>query len=348
MRSYSEIGNKIFNSKCGNNNFVKDKISIHKEIFKQLFFNLKDIDIDNINNQFWLEKIESQQNKQKNKKSKLKESLEFASTKCGCELRILNKHDEFYYWRIINLFIRDYINDTLHFDDIRNDLESNELTLYSFAFNLSLWFDETLCKKIDEHDGYGGKVENSYIIQFKKWGIYPSIDTPLVKLLKNHFDKIYNTIAVICRFCLYKAEKDKYGWYFFIKSNEGILIDKIKSKEIKLNLTDKLIDFKKCKHDPQKASKHLFAILKDPYTFIDGDINRSKADKYFNPSILKEWRDKFQVIRHNADDTSSRKDKNMWFKIYNEMSIEEQQKFQNWMLIMALMIYVWHFSIEEK
>ena len=133
-----------------------------------------------------------------------------------------------------------------------------------------------------------------------------------------------------------------------IKSNEGILIDEIKSKEIKLNLIDKLIDFKKCEHDPQKASKHLFAILKDTYTFIDGNVNRSEADKYFNTSMLKVWRDKFQVIRHNANDTSSRKDENKWFKIYDEMSIEEQQKFQNWMLIVALMIYVWHFSIKEK
>lgn len=64
--------------------------------------------------------------------------------------------------------------------------------------------------------------------------------------------------------------------------------------------------------------------------------------------MLKEWRDKFQVIRHNNGDTSSRNGKNPWFEKYNKMTIEEQQKFQYWMLLVGLMIYVWHFSIEEK
>jgi hypothetical protein len=41
-------------------------------------------------------------------------------------------------------------------------------------------------------------------------------------------------------------------------------------------------------HDPQKASKHLFDILKEPYSFIDGDKKRAEADKYFNSSMLKE------------------------------------------------------------
>lgn len=68
MNVYSEIGNKIFKSKCENKNFVENKISIHKEIFKQLFFNLKNIDIDNINNQSWLEKINSQKIKENQKK----------------------------------------------------------------------------------------------------------------------------------------------------------------------------------------------------------------------------------------------------------------------------------------
>lgn len=262
--------------------------------------------------------------------------------------KVLVNLPESEYWWIINLFICDYINDTLHFDDIRNDLEANELLLYSFGLNLYIWFNETLCKKLNEYGPYGDKAENEYTRAFINRNISPTIDTDFIKILKNHFNKIWNTIAVICRFCLYKVEKDKEGWYFVIKSNEGILIDEIKFEEIKLNLIDKLIDFKKCEHDPQKASKHLFAILKDPYTFIDGNINRSEADKYFSASMLKEWRDKFQVIRHNANDTSSRKDENKWFKIYGEMSIEEQQKFQYSMLLIGLMIYVWHFSIKEK
>lgn len=345
MKKYSEIGNKIFNSKCGDKAFIKNKIAIHKEIFKQLFFNLESIDIDNIDNQFWLKKIESQLC---NKKAKDKKEVLDAIPENHYQPKALVKQFGSEYWWIINLFIRDYINDTLHFDDIRNDLEANELLLYSFGLNLYIWFNETLCKNLNEYGPYGGKAENKYTRAFRNRNINPTIDTDFIRILKNHFNKIFNTIAVICRFCLYEVKEDKEGWYFVIKSNEGILIDKIKSKEIKLSLTDKLIDFKKYEHDPQKASKHLFAILKDPYTFIDGDINRSKADKYFNSSILKEWRDKFQVIRHNADDTSSRKDENKWFKIYNEMSIEGQRKFQNWMLIMALMIYVWHFSIEEN
>ena len=54
MKSYSEIGNKIFNSKFENKLFCSDKIAIHKEIFNQLFFKLEDIDIDNIDNKYWL------------------------------------------------------------------------------------------------------------------------------------------------------------------------------------------------------------------------------------------------------------------------------------------------------
>ena len=345
MKKYSEIGNKIFNSKCGDKAFVKNKIAIHKAIFKQLFFNLECIDIDNIDNQFWLKKIESQLC---NKKAKKQKRVLDAIPETRYQSKFLVKPFGSEYWWIINLFIRDYINDTLHFDDIRNDLEANELLLYSFGLNLYIWFDKTLCKKLNEYNPYGGKVENEYTRAFRNRNICPTIDTDFIKILENHFNKIYNTIEVIRRFCLYEVKEDKKGWCFVIKSNEGILIDEIKSKEIKSNLIDKLIDFKKCEHDPQKASKHLFAILKDPYTFIDGNINRSEADKCFNTSMLKEWRDKFQVIRHNANDTSSRKDENKWFKIYGEMSIEEQQKFQYSMLLIGLMIYVWHFSIKEK
>lgn len=272
--------------------------------------------------------------------------MEYATPNVGHEFAILNEAEGFIYWRIINLFIKDYINDTLHFDDIKNDLESNELYLYSFGLNLFQWFNNTLCNGLSEYSSWG-KLENKYTRTFRNWNISPTTNTELIKLLKNHFYKIYKTIDVICKFCLYKVEKDKEGWLFLIKSNEGILIDMIKSKEIKLNLTDKLIDFKKHEHDPQKASKHLFDILKEPYSFIDGDKKRAEADKYFNSSMLKEWRDKTQVIRHIAGDISSRKDKNMWFEKYDKMSIEERQKFQNWVLIVALMIYVWHFSIKQ-
>ena len=345
MKKYSEIGNKIFNSKCGDKAFVKNKIAIHKEIFKQLFFNLECVDIDNIDNQFWLKKIESQLC---NKKAKNKKEVLDAIPETRYQSKVLVKQFGSEYWWIINLFIRDYINDTLHFDDIRNDLEANELLLYSFGLNLCVWFNKTLCKKLNEYDPYDEKVENEYTRAFRNRNISPTIDTHFIEILKNHFNKIWNTIAVICRFCLYKVEEDKEGWYFVIKSDEGILIDGIKSEEIKLNLIDKLIDFKKHEHDPQKASKHLFDILKEPYSFIDGDKKRAEADKYFNSSMLKEWRDKTQVIRHIAGDTSSRKDKNMWFEEYNKMSTEERQKFQNWVLIVALMIYVWHFSIKEN
>lgn len=271
MRKCSEIGNKIFNSKCENQDFVKNKIAIHKEIFKQLFFNLRDIDIDNINNQFWLKKIESQLNKQKNKKE-----MDDISPSVGREFnKILSESNECYYWRIINLFTNDYCNPNLHFDDIEKDLVSNELYLYSFCLNLCIWFDETLCKnlyenKIDMMYGWGC---NKYIKKFESWEIPPTKDAVLIKLLANHFHKILKTIMIICEFCMYdiKEEKEK-NWYFIIKSNEGILIDEIKSKEIKFDLIQKLIDFKKCEHNPLNAYKHLFAILKDPYTFIVMEI----------------------------------------------------------------------------
>ena len=336
MKKYSEIGEKMFNSKCENESFVEDKIKIHKKIFEQLFFNLEDIDIDNINNEFWL---------------KTKNQLEkYGYPNIGCNSKILDKNIEFIYWRIINLFIKDYINDTLHFDDIRNDLESNELYLYSFAWNLSKWFSYTLCNSLSSiyYDPIGSKMENDYTRAFSEWNMSLDPKASLMNLLKNHFNKIKKTIDIICKFCFYRLKEDKNGWSFFIKSNEAILIDEIKSKEIKFNLIDKLIDFKKVEHDPQKASKHLFDILKEPYSFIDGDKNRADAEEYFNSQMLKKWRDKTQVIRHMQGDTTSRRDVNIWFKEYDKMPLCDKQKFQYWILIVALMIYVWHFSIREK